>query len=238
LASSALKVTGVDFSEGQIQIARSKAAETGQDDCNYVQTDIVQMSHLFQSSHFDGAFVHCGIHHLSTAELTQFVEILAQTPKGFPAILVEPVYLDKANLFGLILRKILGVLFSVLRRSYLSRPALDKRLVQATDNLIKLATEKGWFLSPKEVPFDVKEIRTLFSPYFEIVEIVPVTHFGLAAAQCLATLEDQNRAAQMAARSLPVLTFIDRLLIKTRLLPTITSDYLFCRIVLTRKRER
>ncbi len=70
LASSALKVTGVDFSERQIEIARAKAAEASQTNCDYFQMDIKQMSDSFQSGQFDGAFIHCGIHHLSTAELT------------------------------------------------------------------------------------------------------------------------------------------------------------------------
>ncbi len=107
--------------------------------------------------------------------------------------------------------------------------------MQSTEKLINLATERGWFLSPKEVPFDIPEIRQLFSPYFEITEIVPVTYFGLSSAQYLATLEDQTKASEIASRLLPVLNLIDRSLIKTGLLSRMTSDYLFCRIVLIRK---
>ena len=85
------------------------------------------------------------------------------------------------------------------------------------------------------MPFDVREIRNLFSRDFEIREVAPVTHFGLEAAQYLATLEDQELASKAAAGMLPVLNLIDRCLMKTGLLPTITTGYLFCRIVLIRK---
>jgi 2-polyprenyl-3-methyl-5-hydroxy-6-metoxy-1,4-benzoquinol methylase len=235
LASSRLKVTGVDFSEGQIQIARAKAAETGQTHCDYAHMDINQMSETFQSNQFDGAFIHCGIHHLSTAELISFTELLALSPKGFPTILVEPVYLDQGTLSGRLLKKTIAKLCALLPRFYLGHASQDEVVTQTTDRLIKLANDNGWFLSPKEVPFDVGEIGRLFSPHFEIREIVPVTYFGLSAAQFLATINDQKAAFKFGARVLPILTSIDRLLASTGILPKLSNDYMFCRIVLIRK---
>jgi SAM-dependent methyltransferase len=235
LASPELKVTGVDFSEGQIKIARSKAIETRKVNCDYLQMDINRMGDCFRSNQFDGAFIHCGIHHLSSAELNEFADLLAQSPKGFPTILVEPAYLDRAHKFGRLLGHLLARLTSLIRRLCLAHSSQDKAVKQSTERLIRLATDNGWFLSPKEMPFDVREIRNVFSHHFEIKEIAPVTHFGLDAAQYLATLEDQDLASKIAARVLPVLNLIDRCLIKTGLLPTITTGYLFCRIVLIRK---
>ena len=235
LASSALKVTGMDFSEGQIQIARAKAVEMGQTNCDYVQMDINQMNESFQSGQFDGAFIHCGIHHLSTAELIEFAELLGHSPKGFPTILVEPVYLDRAHFLGRLSGKVVTTIYRLLQYFVLSSFERDEIVIQALQELLQLATNNGWFFSPKEVPFDVGEVRRLFSPHFEIKEITPVTYFGLSTAQYLTALKDQDQASRVAARVLPPLNSIDRLLIKTGLLPTLTTDYLFCRIVLIRK---
>jgi SAM-dependent methyltransferase len=234
LASPSLKVTGVDFSEGQIEIARAKAALV-QTNCEYIRMDIDQMNDSFRSNRFDGSFIHCGIHHLTASELGAFADSLALTPKGFATILVEPVYLDKARFFGRVQGKVLNILYKLLQRLYFARGPQDEFVARSTEKLLKLANEHGWFFSPKEVPFDLTELEQLFSANFEIKEIVPVTHFGLAAAQFLATLKDQDRASRVAARSLPLLNTIDRSLIKTRLLPMLTEEYLYCRILLIRK---
>ncbi len=191
LASSELKVTGMDFSEGQIQIARAKAAETGQTNCDYVRMEISQLNEAFQSGQFDGAFIHCGIHHLCTVELTEFAELLGRSPKGFPVILVEPVYLDRRHFLGRILGKAFNTLYDLLGAFYFTRSIQDKIVMRTTQDLCALATEKGWHFSPKETPFDVGEVQRLFSSSFEIKEIEPVTYFGLRAAQHLATLQDQ-----------------------------------------------
>jgi 2-polyprenyl-3-methyl-5-hydroxy-6-metoxy-1,4-benzoquinol methylase len=235
LASSELKVTGVDFSEGQIQIARAKAAEIGQTNCDYVRMEISQLNEAFQLGQFDGAFIHCGIHHLCTVELTEFAELLGRSPKGFPIILVEPVYLDRSHFLGRILGRAFTALYYLLGAFYYACSTQDKIVMQTTQDLFKLATRKGWFFSPKETPFDVGEVQRLFSSNFEIKEIEPVTYFGLRAAQHLSTLKDQHRATRVGSRVLPFLNSIDRSLIKTELLPKLTSEYLFCRIVLIRK---
>jgi SAM-dependent methyltransferase len=235
LASPALKVTGVDFSEEQIKIARVKAAEVGQPNCDYVQMEIGQMSESFQSGQFDGAFIHCGIHHLSTMELTGFVELLSRSPTGFPTVLVEPVYLDRSNVVCRLLGRVFTAIYYLLGSAYFACSAQDKIVLRTTQDLLNRATDEGWFFSPKEVPFDVEEVRRLFSSHFDIEEIEPVTYFGLRAAQHLATLKDQQRASRSGARLLPFLNRIDRLLIRTGLLPKLTSSYLFCRIVLLRR---
>jgi 2-polyprenyl-3-methyl-5-hydroxy-6-metoxy-1,4-benzoquinol methylase len=235
LASSALKVTGVDFSEGQIELARAKAAEMGQTNCDYFQMEISQMNELFRSEQFDGAFIHCGIHHLSSVELTEFAELLGHSAKGFPTILVEPVYLDKSNCLGRLSGKVVIAIFSLLGLFYVVGSARDESVMRTTDHLVKLAKDRGWFFSPKEAPFDISEIRRLFSRHCDIKDIAPVTYLGLRAAQYLATLKDQVRALRVARKVLPILNSIDRLLIKTKLLPFFTADYLFCRIELIRK---
>jgi hypothetical protein len=197
--------------------------------------DINQMGETVEAGAYDGAFIHCGIHHLSTAELTDFAMLLGRSPQGFPTILIEPVYLDRANFFGQILAKAFSKLYSLVHRFYLNRSPPDEQVSNATDKLIKLANDKGWFLSPKEVPFEIRELRRLFSKHFDVKEVVPVTYFGLAAAQHLATLKDQDRASEMGSKLLPVLNLVDRWLIKLNILPLMTSDYLFCRIVLIRQ---
>lgn len=235
LASPTLAVTGMDFSEGQLKIAQTKAAAAGQTNCNYVQMDINQMNSSFESSQFDGAFIHCGIHHLCTDELTGFADGLSRAPKGFPLILVEPVYLDQARWWGRALNKGLRGLYWLILHAFLVGARQDETVTKPTEKLIGLANAQGWFLSPKEVPFDREEIRRIFSQYFEIKEIEPVTLFGLSAAQYLATLSDQAGASRAAKVLLPIFNGLDRALNKLGLLPKLTSEYLFSRIVLVRK---
>lgn len=234
MASSELKVMGVDFSEGQLALAREKAVAVGQHNCEYVQMDINQMNDTFRSGAYDGAFVHCGIHHLARTELEAFATALARAPKGFPAILVEPVYLDRATTIGRLFDKALRAFYLLLRKLVMNGNQ-DVAVKQDTDRLVRQATDNDWYLSPKESPFDVPELKQIFSRDFDLLEIEPVTRYALEAGQHLAMLEDQSRAARVGRRLLPILSWLDAMLGKLRVLPLLTRDYQFSRIVLIRK---
>jgi SAM-dependent methyltransferase len=234
LASPDLMVVGVDFSESQIALAREKASETGQQNCEYVQMDINSMNDTFRSGEYDGAFIHCGIHHLAKNELEGFAAGLALTPKGFPTILVEPVYLDRATFLGRLWDKALRAVYVLTRNLYMGR-VHDAAVMHDQDRLASQATDNNWWLSPKEAPFDVPELHRLFGKDFEIREITPVTRYALEAGQHLATLKDQARAARVGRRVLPFFRWLDALLSELGLLPLQTRDYQFSRIVLIRK---
>jgi SAM-dependent methyltransferase len=235
LASPSLRVVGVDFSESQIAMARQKAQEVGQSNCEYLKMDINQMNDTFRSGQYDGVFIHCGIHHLATTELESFAKALASAPKGFPIVLVEPVYLDKRTLFGRIQDLFLRASYRLLQKLYLARLPQDAGIVEAQSRLTRQADQEGWWFSPKETPFDIPELQRLFSANFDIEEIVPVTRFTLDAGQYLATLQDQEQAAHMAAKVLPPLSWLDSVMSRLNLLPIFTQNYQFSRIVLIRK---
>ena len=203
LSSPNLKVVGIDFSEGQLVMARQKAVAAGLENCEYVQMDINAMNDTFRSGEFDGAFIHCGIHHLASSELEAFAAGLALVPPGFVAIMVEPVYLDQEKFVGRLLDKALRAAYVLLRKFYIGNTREDE-VVHAQQQLIDCATQNGWWFSPKEAPFDVPELRRLFGRDFEIREITPVTRFGLEAAQYLATLRNQARAARLGTKLLPL----------------------------------
>jgi SAM-dependent methyltransferase len=234
MASPELKVVGVDFSESQLAMAREKAAAAGQRDCEYVQMDINQMNDTFRSGAYDGAFVHCGIHHLARNELEAFAAGLALAPKGFPTILVEPVYLDRATLIGRIWDKCLRAIY-VLLRTLAMKGKQDEAVLRDTQRLVAQADDNNWWLSPKEAPFDVAELKTLFGRDFEIREITPVTRYALETGQYLATLEDQTRAARVGRWLLPLFSWLDAMLSELGLLKFQTRDYQFSRIILIRK---
>ena len=234
LSSPNLEVVGVDFSASQIAMAQEKARLSGQYNCQYIKMDINQMNDVYRSAQYDGAFIHCGIHHLAYRELEEFAASLALAPKGFPIILVEPVYLDCVTSAGRLFDKILRALYVMLRILYMGS-ARDDAIMSGQEQLVRQATDNNWWLSPKEAPFDVPELHRLFGGYFEIREITPVTRYALEAGQHLATLKNQSRATRVGRRVLPLFSRLDAILSDLGLMPYLTADYQFSRILLIRK---
>ena len=235
LADADTRVTGLDFSEKQIQLAREKTAASGAVNCDYRCGDVNEIPALLARGGFDGSFIHCGIHHLSGDELLAAARSLAAAPRGTPVILVEPMYHDRRTLLGGMLARILDAAYRVFQKRVSSGLAIDDAVEAETKSLLEKAERASWFLSPKEMPFTLDELEAAFGETFTIASIEIVTHYALRLGQFLANLQDQKQADAIGEKWLPFLSRIDRRLIQTGLAAQLTNQYFFTRIVLIRR---
>lgn len=235
LADERTEVVGIDFSEQQVRIAEEKARAEHAAYCSYRKMNINQMEQLITSGDFDGAFVHCGLHHLSANELRKFSATISGAHSGFALALVEPIYFDQRTFLGKFASRLLAVAYRTLRICSWGRQKPDEHVQAGSAKLFSESDRMNWFLSPKEMPFTRREIESLFSSHFELVEIRPVTLYGLRVAQDLAGLEQNPKVESLAKRWIPFFNRIDRLLISSGYMTYLTSDYLFSMVLLVRK---
>lgn len=238
LADFKTHVIGVDFSQEQIRLAEQNAKTSlapGAVYCSYIQSEVKSLPRLMQNNSYDGVFIHCGLHHLSFEELVDFAADLEKLPSGFKVILVEPMYHDKVKGLAGLFRIVGEAFWRIFFRLVLKKERLDPEIEEQTQKLLTKATKQGWFLSPKEMPFTVQEINTLFDRHFHIRAVEPVTHFSLRLAIFLGTLQSVPRAEVLARRWLPFFNFLDRILIKSGLMPFLSKDYFFTMIELVKK---
>lgn len=235
LADADTRVTGLDFSEKQIQLAREKAAAAGATTCDYRRQDVTQIPALLAQGEFDGSFIHCGIHHLSGDELRESARSLSAAPRGTPVVLVEPMYHDRRTFFGEMLARVLDAAYRILQKRISSGLPPDKTIAAETSALLQKADQSAWFLSPKEMPFTLPELETAFGEFYTIKEVQIVTHYALRLGQFLTNLQEQNHADAIGKKWLPLLNRLDRWLIRTGLAARLTNQYFFTRIVLVRR---
>ncbi len=235
LADKETHVTGLDFSEEQVKMAADKAASASCRHCDYVRGDVNDLPKFLETRKFDGYFIHCGIHHLTVEELKRFAQSLAVLERGAVMVLVEPTYHDRTSRLTRPLELGLKAFYKSFFALVLRREQQDQKISSDINGMLAESAAKGWWLSPKEMPFSLSEITKLFADHFEIRDIKPVTHFGLRFGQDLGSLNDQQRADTLARRWFPLFNAVDRALISTALLPKGVKEYLFTRIVLVRK---
>lgn len=235
LADADTHVTGLDFSEKQIQLALEKAAAVGATNCDYRCEDVSQISALLAGGEFDGSFIHCGIHHLSGDELRAAARALSAAPRGTPVILVEPMYHDRRTFLGGTLARIFDAAYRIFQRRISSGLQLDKAIAAETSALLQKADRSAWFLSPKEMPFTLPELEAAFGEFFSIEEVEIVTHYALRLGQFLTTFQDQNQADDIGKKWLPLLTRLDRWLLRAGLAARLTNQYFFTRVILVRR---
>lgn len=235
LADADTRVTGLDFSEKQIQLAREKAAAVGATNCDYRCEDVSEIPALLAQGGFDASFIHCGIHHLSGDELRAAAHSLSAAPRGTPVILVEPMYHDRRTFFGGMLARVLDTAYRIFQKRISFGVPLDKTIAAETSALLEKADRSGWFLSPKEMPFTLPELEAVFGEFFSIEEVEIVTHYALRLGQYLSTSQDRNEADEIGRKWLPLLTRLDRWLIRSGFAAQLTNQYFFTRIVLVRR---
>ncbi|MGE4232442.1 MAG: class I SAM-dependent methyltransferase [Bacteriovoracia bacterium] len=231
LCDEKTKVTGVDFSQKQIELAQKRAKLFGKERlCTYRLAKIEELSTLY--SQYDGVFIHCALHHLSHKELVEVAKSLSSVRSDATVVLVEPVYFKK-SLF--VVRAAVEIFYRALDRLFFRKEKIDRDIFERTKALLSKSSQNGWFLSPKEMPFGENEIRDIFKDNFEIEKIEPVGHLSVRFSIFLGTLSGQKRAEILAKIWLPVFLLVDKILIKTKLAHVCSNDYLFSMIVLRKK---
>ncbi len=166
VADENFHVLGTDFSAGQLAIAREQAKSAHKEKfCTYELADAV----TFQK-HMDGVVIHALLHHLSTRELIGFFEQLATIPTGTKIFMYEPVFINtqegKPSLRDKVLNKLITKVknFSIKRARTKGTP--DGELNLAMKKIYEDATNNGWYITPKEVPFYQDELYSYLDPLY------------------------------------------------------------------------
>jgi ubiquinone/menaquinone biosynthesis C-methylase UbiE len=236
LADETVHVTGIDFSDEQIAAARRKLTPDQERFCRFEKRDVRELPALMSGQQYDAISVHCGLHHLTQDEMADFSRALAQAPAGTLIVLVEPMYHDKVNSLGSMIGRMASACLKVFEKLALRGQRDNPELAAQVETMLQETRSRGWFLSPKEMPFSEPEIRAIFDEStFKIHAIRPAVNYALQAGQRLALLEDQDAAARIGRRWLPFFRLVDEALAGSGWLSRVTPDYLFTLIVLERR---
>lgn len=225
LASSDLRVLGVDFSGEQIRIAREEAVREGLAEwCEYVQGD---MNDALDED-VDGVLIVAALHHLADDELVAALDRLADLPSGRRIFLYEPVFIAPHSLGRL------GSLGQRAIQRWLSRSwppedgyELDATMTARLDAVIQEANRKAWFFSPKEVPFDEAVFLDALRTRFRVEKAYPLQFWAAEVGQRVALIADPAARRDAVDRYLRRAVRQDALLLRTGLYRLLSDRYVF-----------
>lgn len=173
IASNDISIIGTDYSESQISLSQQNAEKKRLTKfCDYY----VHQSNEWPESakECEGILFHSFLHHLNGQELDSFFDsIKSSFPAGTKVWMFEPCFYTqekKAEIGGLrkkverVSQRVVVSTIKLLEKLDL----LDKKTLFKFQNLEKQAQDNSYYLSPKEVPFDVEEYRAYLSKFMEI----------------------------------------------------------------------
>ncbi len=217
-----IHIIGTDFSENQIDLAEKNASrKEKQEYCSYFVSSSGEWRDEFND--VDGVLIHCYLHHLNEKEISEtLLTIKNKLSKGVKIWIYEPAFylsadqqLEKKQPISrfsyiqqsIFLRNFLGKLFE-------NKNWVDKGTYEALIKLQKKATENGWYLSPKEIPFEVDEFSTKLEDYFTVANHYWATINAIGDAQQINLIVNPLFRKIMANAFLPFLVSSDRKLCK------------------------
>jgi SAM-dependent methyltransferase len=235
IADSEFNILGTDFSKAQIDTAIKQAAKFNKHEyCSYEVSDASSVV----EGH-DGIFIHALLHHLSQEELEGFFKLMATQRKGIRVFLYEPVFpaekFDKISVSAYIVKKVIGLF---RKSANLLIRILGKRndtLIDQANFISKEAETKGWFLSPKEVPFYESELDNYLRQDFTIHKkyFVNMLDYTLAMNLVLHNLGEPGFIFTKII--LPMATWLDRLFFSLDFRSVTKGQYFFCCYELEKK---
>ncbi len=173
IAGPRLNIIGIDFSENQIKLATANAKRRGLDD--YCQYQVSSSFSRYRDG-IDGVLIHCFLHHLNEMEIEEILNALSSLRKGTRIWIYEPAFYSKqrhSNMESLsrstrICRDVSLSILTFLTRIYSRFDLIDKTTYEEFLELCRQADKNGWYLSPKEIPFDVDEFSSHLKKHFYI----------------------------------------------------------------------
>lgn len=202
-ASAGIPVLGVDVSGEQIEQARRLAS--GHPSEALMEFRVGDTAELWSAGErFDGVVAHAFLHHLASDELESTIaSTRSLLGAGGRAWFYEPVFyrpgkLSPSALAGGVVRRAIATFSRVAR----SRRSSDHALLERLDAFQREATEKGYFLSPKEVPFTPDELIEVLSAHLEVLRLrwENTASYQLASELSLSTSADPRPTAERAVR--------------------------------------
>jgi SAM-dependent methyltransferase len=175
LAGPRLRIVGTDFSENQIALAkRNAAARRVAPYCSYYVAGANDWPRHAEG--VNGVLVHAFLHHLDDTEIDGILDALEdRLPAGAKVLCYEPAFHatragggpSRSRRAGVALRAA-ARLHAGLSRLYAGAGLLDGAAVQRFTALQEKASAEGWYLSPKEVPFDVDAFTERLARRFDV----------------------------------------------------------------------
>lgn len=229
--NDALQIAGADISEEQILLAQRAAEAAGvASRARYCRAEMGEVD----LAEYSGAFVHAALHHLSDVEVQKLLDSLARAPRGFKVAFYEPVFVERWRWLPRRLARVVCRLLQVLKgRLVPGGLRYDEELLNEMKALQSEAEAEGWFLSPKEVPFERRWLFVELERRFDVVLARPVHFDAIEVAQRLAAIASPDDLAVVSPRILERALKFDRALLSTGLYRTCESRYAFWLIGVT-----
>lgn len=171
-AAAGIPVLGVDVSSEQIEQARLLASD--HPSRALMEFRVGDTADLWSAGErFDGVVAHAFLHHLASDELEATIAstrgVLGAAGRAW---FYEPVFyragsLTPSGFAGGVARRGIAS-FGKLARS---RRWSDRAVLDRLDSFQREADEKGYFLSPKEVPFQPDELTSVLGECLEVERI-------------------------------------------------------------------
>lgn len=216
IADNNLRIVGTDFSHNQIELAKQNAHRRGVSGwCEYtVQTDKDTPPRI---NEVNGILLHCFLHHLDGAEIDALLARLAtQAKPGTKFFIHEPAfYLQQPsnhvpeNPLSVAYHEVATKLHQCLTDSLNANQFIDLVTKNRFNTLAEEAEKNNWYLSPKELPFDVIDFTNTLSKYFKVSSHYWSNIYIVGWIYELSLITEPNVQKIAHNGVLPILTAID-----------------------------
>lgn len=216
IAGNGIAILGTDFSQAQLTLAKDNAERLGLSSATQY-TLATSADWPEETAACDSVLIHSFLHHLDGHELESFLdELAARTAPGTRIAIFEPAFYEAempttSSHFGKIAHRLATRVAERINRDIIALNDADERRRAAFVKLFETADSKGWYLSPKEVPFGQEAFTADLSKRFKIVSN------NWAIVYTVGWAFERNLLRHTPAtehRLWPILTLLDRLLAK------------------------
>jgi SAM-dependent methyltransferase len=187
-AARGMQVDGIDFSEGQLEIARRLAAEQGlQDRVAYFRRDLVNDPLDGRFPYYDAVLINAVLHHLSAAEVSALMQrVAAVLARGGKLYIYEPI---NPRVESRTRRALIYPIDFAFRVVMFAIGKAGKFLRLFKDNFAAAMRLGYTGTSPDEKPIPIEGLRRSLSEHgLQIVEERPFHSYSLAFAMSIVRL--------------------------------------------------
>lgn len=162
IAGPELRIIGSDFSDSQISLARENARKKGLDKfCQYTVSNSNDWTDKLKE--VDGILIHAFLHHLDGRELDAlFHDLKTFAKSGTKIWIYEPAFYHSSinskhrlSYATSTCLSITNMMVAILHQIYSKLHLIDKDIADSFSKLVLMAKDNHWYLSPKEVPFNI-----------------------------------------------------------------------------------
>ncbi len=174
IAGGNVKIVGTDFSESQIEMARSRAVRQG--------IAHTTSYHVMSSGEWPAEAQECGavlihsfLHHLDWNEINKLLdELKMRVAPGTRIAFFEPAFYEASTKVSRsrVSESILRLAERMVSKVNSDMSAGAQLDFESRDRFLKLfedAEANGWYLSPKEVPFGQEKFTAVLQERFDVV---------------------------------------------------------------------